>query len=115
MKSSMILVAVVVGFFAATFASAGLIQSTVKPKTNPKQWITMEGGDWDVVIRQGGGTATVAFDISVEGRVENCRVTKPAPENALIGKKICDLLAKRGKFAPGAAGSGTWIDGPVDY
>lgn len=94
---------------ASSAAQAGVHKSTVPPKGNPARWVAEEDADTSI-LQRGGGTATVAYDITPEGRVANCRVTKPA-ESPKIGKFICSTVTRRGRYAPGTAGTGTYTMG----
>ncbi|KAB7645469.1 hypothetical protein [Polymorphobacter fuscus] len=108
-----ILISVAMVAIVATPAlAAGVHKSTVPPKGNPATWVTADDAD-GAVLQLGGGVATVAYDITPEGRATNCQVTKPA-QSAKIGDYICRLVVRRARYLPGSAGTGSYTMGWAD-
>ena len=93
-------------------AFAGVHTSSVPAKGNAAAWVAADDADGSV-LQLGGGTATVAYDITAEGRVTNCRVVKSAG-SPKIGNYICRLVVRRGRYVPGTAGTGTYSMGWAD-
>ena len=64
----------------------------------PETWVTSADYPEGVVQRRASGTVTVAFDITADGRVVNCRVTSGSGFSAL-DRLPCVLLSRRARFA----------------
>ncbi len=77
-----------------------------------------EQSTWDNVripeqspARGVSGTTAMAFEITAEGRVENCRVVGPSG-NAELDAKACAITTEKGRYKPAVDAAGKPIRSP---
>lgn len=78
----------------ATVTATG--SSAQTPLADPDAWIT--AADYPNDMPPEGGLANVEFDISAEGRVENCRGLHASPPQ--LESIVCGLLEERARYEP---------------
>ena len=59
----------------------------------------------DAVRQNAQGQVVMSFDITVEGRVENCMVTQSSGHKSL-DRPVCPLMERRARFDPARGGDG---------
>lgn len=70
-----------------------------QPRGNPGSWVTTEDYPSRALREEREGVTGIAFDINVEGRVENCRVTSSSgsPE---LDDATCKNFVRRARYRP---------------
>jgi len=84
---------------APTAPPAPTISKAAGAKGDPAQWVTSDDYP-DSALRKGAeGRTGIAWDINVEGRVENCRVTSSSG-NSDLDQAACRAITRRGRYKP---------------
>ncbi|ARS29558.1 energy transducer TonB [Sphingomonas sp. KC8] len=75
------------------------VASAAKPRGNPMTWVTTEDYPSRALREEREGVTAVAFEITTDGRIENCRVTSSSGSPDL-DDATCRNLTRRGRYTP---------------
>lgn len=80
------------------------------PRGNPGRWITDNDYRTSWINRGYSGVASFALEISANGRVSDCQITRSTGHDALDAA-TCRLLSSRARFDPAKDNSGNSVAG----
>lgn len=75
------------------------ISQAAGAKGDPAQWITNDDYPPGALRDDRQGTSKISWQISEQGKVENCQVTESSGSSDL-DEAACRLLTRRGRYAP---------------
>ena len=78
------------------------------PRNNPGRWVTDNDYRSRWIREERFGTASFNLEITANGRVSECMITK-STGHSVLDKATCDLIAKRARFEPATDTSGAAI------
>lgn len=81
------------------------INQAAGPKGNPKSWFADADYPESAQRAQAEGTSVITWDISAQGRVENCRVLTSSG-NGDLDSEACRLAVRRGRYTPALDSTG---------
>lgn len=80
------------------------------PRNNAARWVTDSDYKSRWIREDMYGSASFRLEVAVNGRVENCQITR-STGHAALDRATCDLIAERARFNPAKDGSGNAITG----
>lgn len=81
------------------------VASPAKPRGNPANWITTDDYPSRALREEREGVTVVAFNITADGRIEDCRVTSSSGSPDL-DEATCRNLVRRGRYTPAKGADG---------
>lgn len=78
------------------------------PRGNPSTWVTTDDYPPRALREERTGTTAVAWDITTDGRIENCRVTSSSGSPDL-DDAACKNITRRGRYKPALDDAGNPI------
>ncbi|WP_315759899.1 TonB family protein [Sphingomonas sp. Y38-1Y] len=87
---------------------APVVNKAAGAKGNPADWISQDDYPPSAIRAEEQGTTGIAWTISTQGRVENCRVTSSSGSKAL-DDAACRAITRRGRYSPALDQSGNPI------
>lgn len=78
------------------------------PRGNPANWVTTDDYPSRALREEREGVTAVAWDVTVDGRVENCRVTSSSGSPDL-DDAACKNIMRRGRYKPALDDAGNPI------
>ena len=88
-----------------------MINRSAAARGNPADWITDADYPPDALNAGAQGTVTVAWDIGVSGRVENCH-TVSSSGNSSLDRAACSALTRHGRYTAALDQTGNPIRQP---
>lgn len=87
------------------------IAKRAAPRGNPGSWVTPEDYPSRALREEKEGVTSIEFDVTADGRVENCRVTASSgtPE---LDDATCRNFTRRARYAPAQDAAGNKIPQP---
>lgn len=70
-----------------------------KAKGNPGTWVTTEDYPSGALREEREGVTSIAWDVTVDGKVANCRVTASSGHSDL-DDAACKYVTRRGRYSP---------------
>jgi protein TonB len=69
------------------------------PRGNPGTWVTTDDYPSGALREEREGVSSIAWDVTTDGRVANCRVTGSSGHSDL-DEAACKFVTRRGKYKP---------------
>lgn len=85
-----------------------VVNRAAGPKGNPADWVSQDDYPAAALRAEAQGRTSIAWDINLQGRVENCHVTSSSG-NADLDEAACRAITRRGKYSPALDQSGNPI------
>ncbi|WP_380874576.1 hypothetical protein ACFB49_48890 [Sphingomonas sp. DBB INV C78] len=85
------------------------VAAPAKARGNPMSWVTTEDYPSRALREEREGTTAVAFEITTDGRIANCRVTASSGSPDL-DDATCRNLTRRGRYTPAKDASGNAME-----
>lgn len=82
------------------------VAAPATPRGNPASWVTTDDYPSRALREEREGVTAVAFEITADGRVENCRVTSSSGSSDL-DEATCRNLTRRARYKPAQSADGS--------
>ncbi len=80
------------------------------PKGRPTEWVSNDDYPTRAAQLNQEGTTSFRLTVGTDGKVASCEITRSSGV-AELDKTVCDLMRRRGRFAPATDGDGNPVQG----
>jgi len=80
-------------------APVATVSRAAGPQGNPREWITDADYPARAMRDEAEGTSAITWEINLQGRVENCRVTSSSG-HAELDRAACAAITRRARYRP---------------